>query len=64
MMPVENEEDKVTVAPEDYLVPDSIKAVRETSFKNYLTSYSRFSKGGKNRHGNVPAFYQAKSPEP
>src|SRR4029078_8726364 len=25
MMPVEKEEDKVTVAPEDYLVPDSLK---------------------------------------
>jgi len=33
MMPVEKEEDKVTVAPEDYLVPDSIKAVKDTSLK-------------------------------
>ena len=33
MMPVENEEDKVTVAPEDYLAPDSIKAVRDTVSK-------------------------------
>src|SRR6476659_5744368 len=28
MVPVEREEDKVTVAPEDYLVPDSIKAFK------------------------------------
>ena len=33
MMPVEKEEDKVTVAPEDYLVPDSIKAVADTVSK-------------------------------
>jgi hypothetical protein len=33
MMPVEKEEDKVTVAPEDYLVPDSIKTVKDTSSK-------------------------------
>ena len=30
MTPVEKEEDKVTVAPEDYLLPDSIKAVADT----------------------------------
>jgi hypothetical protein len=33
MMPVEKEEDKVTVAPENYLVPDSIKAFKDTSSK-------------------------------
>ena len=33
MMPVEKEEDKVTVAPEDYLVPDSTKTVKDTSSK-------------------------------
>ena len=33
MMPVEKEEDKVTVAPEDYLVPDSIKAIADTVSK-------------------------------
>ena len=37
MMPVEKEEDKVTVAPEDYLVPDSIKAIKDTSLKTALT---------------------------
>lgn len=30
MMPVEKEEDKVTVTPEDYLVPDSIKTATDT----------------------------------
>jgi len=30
MMPVEKEEDKVTVAPEDYLVPDSLKRTVDT----------------------------------
>jgi hypothetical protein len=33
MMPVEQEEDKVTVAPEDYLVPDSIKRNADTVSK-------------------------------
>src|SRR6476619_2282468 len=33
MMPVENEEDKVTVAPEDYLVPDSLKRTTDTVSK-------------------------------
>ena len=30
MMPVEKEEDKVTIAPEDYLVPDSLKRTTDT----------------------------------
>jgi len=33
MMPVEKEEDKVTVAPEDYLVPDSLKTAADTVSK-------------------------------
>jgi carboxypeptidase-like protein len=33
MMPVEKEEDKVTVAPEDYLVPDSLKRAVDTVSK-------------------------------
>jgi len=33
MMPVEKEEDKVTVAPEDYLVPDSIRTAADTVSK-------------------------------
>jgi hypothetical protein len=33
MMPVEREEDKVTVAPEDYLVPDSLKRTADTVSK-------------------------------
>jgi len=33
MMPVEREEDKVTVAPEDYLVPDSLKRTTDTVSK-------------------------------
>src|SRR6185295_9447023 len=33
MMPVEKEEDKVTVAPEDYLVPDSVKTAADTVSK-------------------------------
>src|SRR4030095_10562797 len=33
MMPVEKEEDKVTVAPEDYLVPDSLKRNSDTISK-------------------------------
>jgi hypothetical protein len=33
MMPVEKEEDKVTVAPEDYLVPDSLKQAADTVSK-------------------------------
>src|SRR4030095_10337342 len=34
MMPVEREEDKVTVAPEDYLVPDSLKRTIDTVSKS------------------------------
>ena len=33
MMPVEKEEDKVTVAPEDYLVPDSLKTAADAVSK-------------------------------
>jgi len=33
MMPVEKEEDRVTVAPEDYLVPDSLKRSADTVSK-------------------------------
>jgi hypothetical protein len=36
MTPVEKEEDKVTVAPEDYLIPDSMKAVADTVSKTAL----------------------------
>ena len=63
MMPVEKEEDKVTVAPEDYLLPDSIKAVADTVSKTTCTP-GGFRKCGKNRNGKVFAFYQTKSPKP
>ena len=38
MMPVEREEDKVTIAPEDYLVPDSIKQTTDTVSKTATLS--------------------------
>ena len=56
MMPVEKEEDKVTVAPEDYLVPDSIKAIADTVSKTHALPVDS-GKCGKNGNGNVPAFY-------
>lgn len=36
MMPVEKEEDKVTIAPEDYLIPDSVKSVADTVSKTIV----------------------------